>query len=139
MKVSLEEKKIEAIERMKILNVSRYVINLFENSDCVCISESAFGLWSEMREVDKKRVADFEKINSALVYLIIRGNYQELGMMDSYLYVSDYKDEEWELDREDLKHGQVLAYVYNHDEPMFSEFGAIGVKTTRIGGVTRIW
>ena len=59
--------------------------------------------------------------------------------MDAYLFVSDYKDEEWEMDREDLKKGVVLSYVYNYDVPEFSEFGSIGIEPTIAAGLKRTW
>lgn len=43
------------------------------------------------------------------------------------------------MDREDLKNGQTLAYVYNADDPIFSEFGSIGITLTPAAGLRRTW
>ncbi len=56
-----------------------------------------------------ERIKEFEEKNNALVYTAIHSYYLELGKMTSYLFVSDFKDEEWEMDRADLKQGQSLV------------------------------
>ena len=43
------------------------------------------------------------------------------------------------MDRNDIKHGQVLAWVYSYDEPDFSEFGSIGIKLAPAAGLVRTW
>lgn len=88
-------------------------------------------------EAQRKRVAEFEEQNNALVYHVIH-SYTSIGEMESYLYVSDYP-EEWERDREDIKDGQQLVYVFNHDMPDCSEFGSIGVALTPAAGLRRTW
>ena len=138
MKVSLEEKKIEAVARMKLLQIFPDAIKQFENSGIVSYSLPPYGALFWVDDEDKKRIKEFEETYSALVYTVIR-SYTEIGKMDSYLFVSDYKDEEWTLDRADLKHKQAFAYVYNYDEPMFSEIGAIGFKPTVAAGLIRTW
>ena len=139
MKISLEEKKIEAIERLKILKVPVKVIWQFSEKGIVNISEPVLDAFIEVNDTDKKRIADFEEINSALVYSVIRSHYEDFGTMDSYFFVSDYKNEEWAIDRKDLRHNQTLSYVYNHNEPVFSEFGTIGFEKTRSAALRRIW
>ena len=43
------------------------------------------------------------------------------------------------MDRDDLRHGQTCAYVYNHDAPDCSELGAIGIEGTPAAGLRRTW
>ena len=124
---------------MKILNIFPETIRQFEKEGIVSVSMPPVGAFFWIDKADKKRIEEFEKVNSSLVYMVVRSYFKELGKMDAYLFVSDYKDEEWAMDRNDLQHGQALAYVYNYDEPMFSEFGAIGLKTTIAAGLKRIW
>lgn len=135
MKVSMENKKKEAIRRMEDLDIYSETINQFETEDLVSYSEAPLGanFWlnKEQREIVKK----FEEEYNALVYFIVRTE-TEFGTLDSFLYVSD-NDEEWEMDNEDLKDGYVVAYVYSYDAPDFSEFGSIQVKP-RFGGLVRI-
>lgn len=79
----------------------------------------------------------FEEEHNALVYAVIR-DYFNICTMDAYLYVSDY-EEEWEDDREELKNGEVLAYVRNLNDDECSEFGSIGVKRSPAAGLVRTW
>lgn len=139
MKVSRAEKKVEAVARMQMLGIFPDTIRQFEKEDLVSISEPPFGayFWAEGEELE--RIKEFEKKNNALVYTAIHSYHREFGKMTSYLFVSDYKDEEWEMDRADLKQGQSLVYVYNHDEPVFSEFGSIGIKLGAAAGLLRTW
>ena len=138
-RINRVEKKVEAVARMQMLGIFPDTIRQFEKEDLVSISEPPFGayFWAEGEELE--RIKEFEKKNNALVYTAIHSYYRELGKMTSYLFVSDYKDEEWEMDREDLKQGQSLVYVYNHDEPIFSEFGSISIKLGAAAGLLRTW
>ena len=87
----------------------------------------------------KELIKNFERRNNSLVYMVVRSYFKEIGKMDSFLFVSDYKDEEWEMDRNDIRHGQALAYVYPYEEPVFAEFGSIGLELTIAAGLKRIW
>ena len=139
MNVSRIDKKVEAVARMQMLGIFPDTIRQFEKENLVSISEPPFGayFWAEGEELE--RIREFEKKNNALVYTAIHSYHREFGKMTSYLFVSDYKDEEWEMDREDLKQWQSLVYVYNHDEPVFSEFGSIGIKLGAAAGLLRTW
>lgn len=137
MKVSMEEKKAEAIKRMKMLKLFPEVIRQFEQDGLVNISEPPFGAHFWLSDEDKKRVTEFEQENNALVYTAIR-SYTDIGQMDSFLFVSDYP-EEWDLDRRDIKDKQTLAWVYNHDMPDCSEMGCIGIAPTPAAGLRRTW
>lgn len=139
MEISLSEKKAEAVMRMKALGIFSDAIEQFEKDDLVSISEPPFGALHWLDKKTKRQVVRFEKKFSALVYLVIRTYSKEFGLMDSYLFVSNYKDDEWQADRDDLEQGRAFAYVYNHDEPMFSEFGSIGIEKTFAEGLIRTW
>lgn len=137
MNVSREDKKTEAIARMKTLGIFLEAINQFEREDLVSISEPPVGafFWVEGDELEEMR--KWEQEHNALVYVIVR-SYTTLGQMDSYLYVSDYK-EEWKEDMEYLRQGEAYAYVINRDMPDCSEIGCIGVKRTIAAGLARAW
>lgn len=139
MKISIEEKKAEAVLRMKLLGIFPETIRLFKNANIVSVCEPPYGAIFWANEDDLKLIKVFEQNHNALVYLVVRAYHKEFGKMDSFLFVSDYKDEEWKMDRNDLKYGQALAYVYNYDTPIFSEFGSIGIKLTPAAGLIRIW
>ncbi len=137
MNISIEEKKVEAIARMKALGIFPQTIKQFEDEGYVSISEPPFGAFYWAEGEDLERIRQFEQEHNALVYVVIR-SYTNIGKMDSMLFVSDYP-EEWEMDRADIPHQQQVAYVYNHDAPDCSEIGAIGFAPTPAAGLCRTW
>ena len=138
-KISIEEKRAEAVSRMKKLGIYPETIRQFEQENLVSISEPPFGAFFWADADDLERIREFEKEYNALVYVVVR-SYTEMGKLDSYLYVSDYT-EEWAEDRNDIAAPEsgVMAYTYNNSLPDFSEFGSIGVQKTIGAGLRRIF
>ena len=133
MKITIEEKKQEAIERMKSLKLYPNIIKEFEKENIVNMSENGgFLYW--LTDEQKEIVSEFEQEYDALVYHVIH-NFTEIGEMLTFLYVSDEK-EEWEYDREDLKAGCACAYVKNLTDDMCSEFGSVCFRQ-QFGGLVR--
>ena len=137
MNVSIEEKKAEAIKRMKAWGIFGPAIQQFNKQGYVSVSEPPVGAWYWLNDEEKARVESFEQEHNALVYAVVR-SFTEIGILDSYLYVSDYT-EEWPMDWEDLREGQQCCYVYNQQDPIFSEFGSVGIKLTMAAGLKRTW
>ena len=135
MNVSRVDKKKEAIKRMEVLDIFGETIRQFEDEGLISYSEPPMGTNFWLNDEQLKAVREFEKEYNALVYFGVRV-YTEFGVLDAFLYVSDYEDE-WEMDNGELKDGYVYAYVYNHDVPEFSEIGLIRVQP-RFGGLVRI-
>ena len=135
MKVSMENKKTEAIKRMKALDLYKPYINLFEKDNKIFLSEMTGGVYefSDNEELIEK-IKEFEEEYSALVYHVIR-TMTQFGELYNFLYVSDYEDE-WETDNADIEDGYALAYVWNKTDEWCSEFGSIGVRG-RFGGIVR--
>lgn len=131
------EKKQEAIARMKMWGIYGPVIEQFDKKGIVSESAPPLGACFWLNDEQLARVREFEKEYDAVVYHVIH-SYTSIGEMESYLYVSNYP-EEWEMDREDIKMGQQLVYVYNYDDPEFSELGSIGIRRTAAGGLQRMW
>ena len=128
-----EKQKQEAIERMKMLKIYSQAIKEFEKENVINVSEHGgilFWLDDEQQEMIKR----FEEKYNAVVYHVIH-NYTEFGELYSLLYVSQHENE-WEYDKDDIKHNIALCYVVNKDEGNFSEFGSIGIKP-QYGGVIR--
>ena len=136
MNITREEKKVEALERMKKFGYWGCAREAFRKQNKVFVNEPPFGAVYDLNEKEKAEVEAFEKEYNALVYIVIR-TPMWFGLCDSYLYVSDYK-EEWEMDNDDIKHGYAMAYVVNHDAPECSEFGTIGVKLASGAGLVRV-
>ena len=133
MKITIEKKKQEAIERMKSLNLYPNIIKEFEKENIVNMSENGgFLYW--LTDEQKEIVSDFEAEYDALVYHVIH-NFTELGEMLTIFYVSD-DEEEWEYDRADLKDGYACAYVKNLTDDMCSEFGSVCFRQ-QYGGLVR--
>jgi len=127
-------RKKEAIERMETLKLSKNVISEFKN-DVLYISENG-GYLYYLDEKQQKAVDEFVAEHEHITpYHVIRSN-TEFGELLSVLIVSGY-EEEWEMDREDLKDGYVFTYVINLDAPYCSEFGSIMTKPS-IGGLVRV-
>ena len=128
-----EKQKQEAIERMKMLKIYTQAIKEFEKENVINVSEHGgilFWLDDEQQEMVKR----FEEKYNAVVYHVIH-NYTEFGELYSLLYVSQH-EEEWDYDRDDIKHNIALSYVVNINEESFSEFGSIGIRP-QFGGVIR--
>ena len=139
MNIGIREQKAEAIGRMVLLGISHEIIKQFEESSIVYASEQPFGKFYPINPDDAIHVKQFEEDFGALVYAIVR-TATTIGYLDSYLYVSKYQHE-WEKDRLDLMSPDngLFAYVYNRDEPDFSEIGSIGIHKEPNGGLLRIW
>ena len=140
MKVSREEKKLEAIKRMRALKLFAPCVKAFKNDDEVQLTEPFGGLYEfGGDDVLNGYIKDFETEYNALVYHVIHSMFNvdgDVWEMYNLLYVSDHKDE-WEMDHEDIEQGYVMAYVINNTIPDYSEFGTI-VVGNRIGGLVRV-
>ena len=137
MNATFEMKKAEAVKRMKKIGIFPKIVQDFARSNRVSRSEAPFGAWYWIEGEELERIRKFESEHDAVVYAVIRTN-TTIGLMDSYLYVSDYP-ESWEMDMEDINENMVLAYVKNYDMPDCSELGSIGIKLTPAKGLVRVW
>ncbi len=132
MKITREQKKVEALKRMAFLQLHPNTLKEFKQN-VVNYSES-YGILYWLDEKWTTLVKDFEIKHKALVYHVIH-NYTEFGELLTLLYVGDDQDE-WENDWEDLKLGYACAYVVNLDDDWCSEFGSVGIKP-QFGGLVR--
>lgn len=128
-----EKRFTEAVERMKLLNLSPRCIEAFCKGK-VWESEG-YGALYEVNPDEQKLIDDFEKRHNALVYHMIH-NIFEFGECYTMFYVSD-SPEEWESDKVELKEGYQLVYVKNVTDDFCSEFGSVAFKQN-IGGLVRI-
>ena len=137
MKPNFDEKDKEAIERMNLLEIMDETIEQYADFGYVTRSDPPLGalFWVSDQELADIRLWEAE--HNARVYHVVRA-YTSLGILDSYLYVSNNKGE-WEIDRQLLEAGEPLVYVVNRSDPYCSEFGTIGIKTTTAKGLVRTW
>lgn len=135
MKISRNKKKIEAIKRLKMLDIIPDAIKQFEDDDTVMVSENPYGFLYTLSDEQVRLVREFEDEHSALVYLcnLCTTNF---GNLFSMFYVSDYP-EEWSMDNEDIESGYPIVNCINLDVPEFSDIGSIEIQAIN-GGVKRI-
>lgn len=134
MKTTIKAKKKEAIERMQALKMAPDAIRDFSNKGTVMVSEGKFGALYDVDECVKEIIKDFEEKYDALVYTVVH-SFTEFGELYDLLYVCD-SEEEWEMDREDLKDFYAISGCYNISDG-FYEIGTIGVRPV-FGGLVRI-
>ena len=136
MNIPRENKKIEAIKRMKALKLFGPCIKAFDERNEVQLSEMTGGLYEFSADAElNAKVSAFEEEYNALVYHVIH-TFTEFGELYSFMCVSDYESE-WELDNEDIADGYSMAYVWNKNDDWCSEFGSIAVRE-KFGGLVRI-
>lgn len=125
--------KEEAIERMKLLQLHQNIIAEFKRENKLNKSETRYGILYWLDEEEQKLVDDFEKENEGtLVYHVIKTNTVDFGIVYDLLFLTN-DEEDWELEREDLKEDLVLSYSITP----FSESGIIQIKKIN-GGLVRI-
>lgn len=139
---NLKQRQIEeAIKRLKLLKVSKNVLEEFKESQRLYYSErqnkffDGILFWLDNNPEYVKVVKGFESHFGGLVYhaqLV----HTQFGDLLSLLYVSKH-EEEWKEDLEIIEEGYVIAYVYNLDYTE-GEFGSIGVEPKN-GGIGRTW
>ena len=126
----------EAVKRMNIIGIIPQTIKEFEEKGI--INKSTYGgilFWLD--EEEKKIVEQFEKEHNCLVYHAIKCSYRMGGTGDimkcfDLLYVSK-DEEEWELDKADMKDNYMYVYSITN---FCEEFGGITYKSLN-GGVAR--
>ena len=139
--ITKTEAREEAVKRMKLLNIFPQTINEFEDEGTVNYSDYGCGILYWLDDSMKKMVSKFEDDHNAVVYHVIHDR-TAFGELLSLLFVGVDEQEYWEEEREELQDrsedGNIYtrAYVYNLSEPMFSEYGYIGI-TPKNGGLRR--
>lgn len=131
----------EAMRRLKALRLHENVVrdfasvklNLSERAVFPGNRKKPFGILYWLNEGEKRAVEEFEAEYKAVVYHVMKYN-TEFGTQYAMLYVSKY-EEEWEMDREDLKEGSGCAFV---TDGFIEELGLIGFKESG-GGLVRVW
>lgn len=94
MNASIEAKKAEAVERMKLWGIYPPIIKCFEQEGIVSESAPPLGTCSQLEGEQLERVRKFEEKYNAVVYHVIH-SFTNIGELESYLFVSDRPDE-WE-------------------------------------------
>lgn len=127
---SESEMKEEAVNRLHRLGVMKNVVTQFKNGE---LYMSEFGGILYNLNDQAKDAVNAVKERGQLPYAVCRSQ-MKFGDLYAVLFVGSDK-EEWEYERPD-REGFCLAYVYNADNPEFSEYGSIQI-TAANGGLVR--
>ena len=132
----MNPQKKEAIKRMMTLGIFPGIVKQFVDEDLVSYSEEPFGACYWLNDEMEKRKEEIEEKYGILIYHMIPCTY-DFGHCEAYLYVGKY-EEEWEMEQAGTVKNRPMAYVYNLDNPVLSEFGHISVELTPAAGLRRI-
>lgn len=134
--ITLEQKQcVEAILRMTQLKMHFGAIANFIILAAPTLFFSPQGVCLPIDKKARKEIVQFERKYGGLVYAVIR-EATRFGRLDSLLYVSKTPSE-WEMERKDLADWIPLTYTVNQSEPLFSEFGSIGLRLAESGCLIR--
>ena len=138
MNITLEEKKLKAIELMTKLDIYKPYIKGFKEENEVCYFEEFAGFWAFQEPELVKKIKEIEQKHNCLVYAVTH-EFTEFGECYDLLLVSDYK-EEWDYELEKISPNtySAFAYVWNKDDEWCSEFGSIGIQSFG-GGIKRCY
>ena len=125
----------EAVIRMRLLGIPEAMIQSFEDDNTIVICPEGGPL--VLMYGRGKAVADFEAEHKVVVYCIVYSQINGM-LLENMLYVSRFQNE-WEMEKQELKRRAVLAYVNNISDPDNSEFGHIGISVDLTGKLFREW
>lgn len=131
-KATMEQMREEAIKRMTWWKLHPNVKRDF-NKGILNMSEG-YGALYWLEDNEKKMVDDWQKETGNLPYHLIR-TATEFGTLMTILFVSPDKST-WKEDKEDSLSFIQFSYTINESEPMFSEYGSVGLMPS-IGGLVR--
>ena len=136
MNTTKEQRKEQAVELMKKLDIFKPYINGFKQSDKVCFFENFGGFWVNQEPEIEQKMKEIEKEYNCTVYAITH-EYTSIGEFYDFLIVSE-DDEEWDYLVEDYQNDySAYAYVWNKSDDWCSEFGNVVIKRFG-GGIKRI-
>ena len=78
MKIHIEDKKVEAVRRMKQLGIYPETIQQFDKEGYVSVSEPPFGAYFWVQGEELERIREFEKKHNALVCTVVCVRLQPL-------------------------------------------------------------
>ena len=138
MKTTKEQRKEKALEILKAMDIFHPYVKGFKEKDHVCFYENFGGYWAFQHKELTAKVKEIEEEYNCTVYAVTH-EYMEFGECYSFLLVTQYTDE-WDTLVEPYKRSSfyAFAYVWNKDEPYFSEFGTVVVQSFG-GGLRRIF
>lgn len=134
--MTAEQRKWQATQYLKTLNIFKPYIEEFEKNSTVTMFERYAGFWAWQYPELQNKIKELETRHNCTVYAITH-EYTDFGECYSFLVVTKYK-QEWKTLLTKDKSGTfyAFAYVWNKDCDWCSEFGTVGVKSA-LGGLRR--
>ena len=126
--------KEEALSRLRLLEIDGIAIDNFDKKGKITCFDWPYNKKPIPEEVLQKAKEIEEKYD--ITFYIATFNETMFFDMYSFLYVSS-NESDWELDKEELRHGQTYAWVYNVAHPEMSEIGSIQISSKN-GALIRI-
>ena len=133
---TVEMKKEKCVELLSMLDIHKPYIQGFVDKDRVCFFERFGGYWVDQEPAVLAKMKEIEEEYNCKVYAI---THERTGFGEcwSFLVVTDYEEEWYDLVEKDGDTFYAFAYVWNKTYDECSEFGSIGVKSFG-GGLTRV-
>lgn len=144
-----ENLKNEIKERLNLMGVAPMFRKNILNGD-VAIFENQGSIFSDVHyslELNKNqeqyinlylKIEELRLRHNLHTYMV-QLTHTEFGAHYSLFYVDmNQTEEDWNVEKRDIKENYPYVYVYNADEPLFSEFGSIGIKKGIMGGIVRV-
>ena len=126
--------KEEALSRLRLLEIDGIAIDNFDKIGKITCFDWPYNKKPIPEEVLQKAKETEKKYG--ITFYIATFNETMFFDMYSFLYVSS-NESDWELDKEELRHGQTYAWVYNVAHPEMSEIGSIQISSKN-GALIRI-
>lgn len=135
-KLTRAEMKNKAIDCLKELDIYKPYIKAFVKDDEITMFEHYAGFYISQYPELYNQIKELEQKYNILIYAVTH-EFTSFGECYSFLYVpNDKNDLEYTIDKFAHNCYYAMAYVYNKNEPLFSEFGSIIVKSG-FGGIMR--
>lgn len=137
MDTTFEERKNKAVEILNNLDIYKPYIKGFKDNNEVCYFEKFAGFWTWQDEQLQNKIKEIETKYNCTVYAVTH-ELTEFGELYDLLVITNDKDDWQELV---TSYNQniyyALAYVWNKDDELCSEFGDILIQSA-LGGIKRV-
>lgn len=120
---SFDEMKAEAISRLKKFRAADVMIKRFQEKDRLCMSVAGSIILYDLDDKAEAAVKEVKE-DGKIPYAVVR-NHFSFGETYTVLYVNPDKSD-WNRERPD-EEWYYIAYAYNVDHPLCSEYGEVQI------------
>lgn len=131
-----EEQKNEAIKRMELLGLQKYVIDAFSDKGQLYYSSgdgtlTEFDKFSFITDDFKEYIKEYERVNKAVVYHAL------FNLPSIKLFVVGEEKEHWSIEKKILSMGTVMCHVCNKNYFYDDELVPVRIDTW-FGGIKEL-